>query len=187
MKYFFLMITCLSIYACSSTNNEKHLEAITKMNTSLDSLEKVMLANEIDTIAALRVATNTVELRIKNYYYSDTIDMALGKKMDAYKVMRRELGPLSKSYSTVKRGISEERKTLINLESDIKSSNGDKSKYQEYVDFENGKVDQLRKILAEYVKQKEKTMTSFHKLHKELYDFSIAVMNKNMNQKKPNR
>jgi hypothetical protein len=87
----------------------------------------------------------------------------------------------------VKRGISEERKTLINLESDIKNRNGDQTKYQEYVDFENGKVDQLRKILAEYVKQKEKTMTSFHKLHKELYDFSIAVMNKNMNQKKPNR
>ena len=187
MKYIFLMITCLSLYACSSTNNEKHLESISKMNTSLDSLEKVMLDNEIDTIAALRVATNTVELRIKNYYYSDTIDMALGKKMDAYKVMRRELGPLSKSYSTVKKGISEERQTLKNLLSDIQNGNGDKSKYQEYVDFENGKIDQLRKILAEYVKQKEKTMTTFHLLHKELYDFSIAVMNKNMNQKKPKR
>lgn len=187
MKYFFLMITCLSIYACSSSNNEKHLEAITKMNTSLDSIEKVMLANEIDTIAALRVATNTVELRIKNYYYADTIDMALGKKMDAYKVMRRELGPLSKSYSIVKKGISEERKTLTNLESDIKNSNGDRSKYQEYIEFETSKVDQLRKILAEYVRQKEKTMTTFHELHKELYDFSIDVMNKNINQKKPKR
>lgn len=187
MKYFFLMTMCFSIYACSVTNNEKHLEAISKMNTSLDSLEEVMLANEIDTLAALRVATNTVELRIKNYYYSDTIDMALGKKMDAYKVMRRELGPLSKSYSMVKKGISEERKTLTNLGADIKNNAGDKTKYQEFIDFEKVKVDQLRKILAEYVKQKDKTMTSFHKLHKALYDFSIDVMNKNLNRKKPMR
>src|SRR5574343_1794043 len=108
MKYIFLMITCLSLYACSSSNNEKHLKQIAKMNTALDSLEKIMLANEIDTIAALRIATNGVELRIKNNYYSDTIDMELGKKMDAYKVMRRELGPLSRSYTTVQTGISEE-------------------------------------------------------------------------------
>jgi uncharacterized lipoprotein YehR (DUF1307 family) len=87
----------------------------------------------------------------------------------------------------VKKGISEERKTLTNLGADIKNNAGDKTKYQEYIDFEKVKVDQLRKILAEYVKQKDKTMTSFHKLHKVLYDFSIDVMNKNLNRKKPLR
>lgn len=184
MKYFFLVMTCLSLYACSSSNNEKHLEQIAKMNTSLDSLEKVMLTNEIDTIAALRIATNGVELRIKNNYYSDTIDMELGKKMDAYKVMRRDLGPLSRSYTTVQTGITEERLSLKNLKTDIQNGNGDQSKYQEYVDFENGKVNQLSKILAEYVKEKNKTMETFHKLHKELYDFSIEVMNKKMSQTK---
>ena len=126
MKYFLVVLTCLSIYACSDTNNEKQLEAIDKMNTSLDSIETVMLANAIDTIAALRVATNGVELRIKNYYYADTIDMALGKKMDAYKVMRRNLGPLSRSYSTVRKGISVERLTLNNLKTDIKKGNDQK-------------------------------------------------------------
>jgi hypothetical protein len=185
MKYFLFALTCLSIYACSVANNDKQLEAITNLNVSLDSIEKVMLANEIDTIAALRVATNGVELRIKNYYYSDTIDMALGKKMDAYKVMRRSLGPLSRSYSTVREGISVERSTLKNLKTDIEKGKGEKNKYQEYVDFEKGKVNQLRKILAEYVKEKNKTMETFHELHNELYDFSIEVMNKNMNQPKP--
>lgn len=185
MKYFFLVITCLSLYACSSSNNEKHLEQIAKMNTSLDSLEKVMLANEIDTIAALRIATNGVELRIKNNYYSDTIDMELGKKMDAYKVMRRKLGPLSRSFTTVKTGITEERLSLKNLKTDIQNGNGDQSKYQEYVDFENGKVNQLSKILAEYVVEKTKTMKTFHELHQELYDFSIEVTKKKLNQSKP--
>jgi hypothetical protein len=180
-------MTCLSLYACSSSNNEKHLEQIAKMNTSLDSLEKVMLANEIDTIAALRIATNGVELRIKNNYYSDTIDMELGKKMDAYKVMRRSLGPLSRSYTTVQTGITEERIALTNLKTDIENGNGDVTKYQEYVDFENGKVNQLSKILGEYVKEKNKTMKTFHKLHQELYDFSIEVTNKKLNQSKQNK
>ncbi len=185
MKYVLFVLTCVALIACSSNKSAKHLEAIKSMNSSLDSIEKVMLENEIDTIAALRVATNGVELRIKNNYYSDTIDMALGKKMDAYKVMRRNLGPLSRSYSTVKKGIKEERLTLNNLKTDIQNQNGDRTKYQEYIDFEKGKVDQLRKILTEYVKEKTKTMETFHRLHKELYDFSIEVMNQKMNQKKP--
>ena len=70
--------------------------------------------------------------------------------------------------------------TIQNLH--IQNGNGDQSKYQEYVDFENGKVNQLSKILAEYVKEKNKTMKTFHKLHKELYDFSIEVMNKKLSQ-----
>jgi hypothetical protein len=110
--------------------------------------------------------------------------MELGKKMDAYKVMRRDLGPLSRSYTTVQTGITEERLSLKNLKMDIQNGNGDQSKYQEYVDFENGKVNQLSKILAEYVKEKNKTMKTFHKLHKELYDFSIEVMNKKLSQTK---
>ena len=185
MKYFFLLIPFLTIYACSNSSSEKHLDAITKMNTTLDSIEQVVLTNEIDTIAALMVATNGVELRIKNNYYSDSIDMELGKKMDAYKVMRRKLGPLSRSFTTVKTGIADERIALKNLKTDIQNGNGDKSKYQEYIDFEIGKVNQLSKILAEYVVEKTKTMKTFHELHQELYDFSIEVTKKQLNQSKP--
>ena len=179
--FFFVAIALAS---CTDLDKGKQIKKIEEMNSSLDSIQKVLFEHEIDTIAALRVATNAVELRIKNNYYSDTIDMELGKKMDAYKVMRRSLGPLGRSYTTIRKGVIDEKETLKNLRSDIESGNGDRSKYNEYVQFEEGKVEQLRKLLREYVTEKEKTMTTFNKLHRELDDFSMSLVEKNKNRKR---
>jgi hypothetical protein len=113
--------------------------------------------------------------------------MALGKKMDAYKVMRRSLGPLGRSFVTIKNGVNAERTALANLKKDIENGDGDRQKYSEYVDFEQGKVYQLRKLLTEYVKEKDKTMKTFNELHQELYDFSMEWYNKNKDKKIPGK
>lgn len=187
MKYLFFLLPVVALFSCTDLNKGKQISAIDGMNKTIDSIQTVLLENEIDTIAALQVATNTVELRIKNYYYADTIDMALGKKMDAYKVMRRSLGPLGRSFVTIKNGVKAERTALANLKKDIENGDGDRQKYGEYVDFEQAKVDQLRKLLTEYVEEKDKTMTTFNELHQELYDFSMEWYNKNKDKKIPGK
>lgn len=187
MKYFLLLLPLLGLLSCTDLNKGKQISAIDGMNKTIDSIQTVLLENEIDTIAALQVATNTVELRIKNYYYADTIDMALGRKMDAYKVMRRSLGPLGRSYVTIKNGVIAERTALSNLKKDIENGDGDRKKYDEYVQFEQGKVDQLRSLLSEYVKEKNKTMKTFNELHQELYDFSMEWYHKNKDRKVPGK
>lgn len=178
MKYLILLLCLGSLIACSDIKKSDQLASIDKMNISLDSIEKVLFENEIDTIAALGVATNTVELRIKNNYNADTIDMELGKKMDAYKVMRRTLGPLGKSFSIIKNGIIAEKETLTNLKADIEKGNGERQKYDEFIQFEKGKVEQLRSLLDDYVARKEKTMKTFHELHSELNAFSMSLLKK---------
>lgn len=185
MKYLFFLLPIITLFSCTDLNKGKQISAINGMNKTIDSIQTVLLENEIDTIAALQVATNTVELRIKNYYYADTIDMALGRKMDAYKVMRRSLGPLGRSFVTIKNGVSAERTALANLKKDIENGDGDRQKYDEYVQFEQGKVDQLRKLLTEYIKEKDKTMKIFNDLHQELYDFSMEWYHKNKDRKVP--
>lgn len=178
MKYLILLLSIGLLYACSDVKKNEQLAKIDKMNVSLDSIQTVLFENEIDTIAALSVATNTVELRIKNNYEADTIDMELGKKMDAYKVMRRTLGTLGRSFSVIKNGVIAEKETLSILKSDIEKGNGERSKYDEFVLFENGKVEQLRSLLNDYVSQKEKTMKTFHELHDELNAFSMSLLDK---------
>jgi hypothetical protein len=187
MKYLFFLLPIVALFSCTDLNKGKQINAIDVMNKTMDSVQTVLMENEIDTIAALQVATNTVELRIKNYYYADTIDMALGKKMDAYKVMRRSLGPLGRSFVTIKNGVTAERTALANLKKDIENGDGNRQKYSEYVEFEQYKVDQLRKLLTEYVKEKDKTMKTFNELHQELYDFSMEWYNKNKDKKIPGK
>lgn len=183
MKYFLFVLSIIVLSSCSDLKKGKQLESIDKMNASLDSIQTVLFQHEIDTIAALGVAANTLELRIKNNYYADTIDMALGKKMDAYKVMRRTLGPLGRSYSVIKNGVLTEKEVLKNLKSDIENGNGERKKYDEYVQFEEGKVDQLRSLLKDYVTEKEKTLKTFFELHDELNTFSLELLKKKQQSK----
>jgi hypothetical protein len=183
MKAVFNLIILLIFTACSGKEKEEQLSSIDSLNQSVDSIQKQLMAHEIDTIAALRVATNGVELRIKNYYFSDTIDIELGKKMDAYKVMRRNLGPLGKTFATIKNGLKSEKEDLTKLKKDIEHGNGKPEEFDEYITFESEKINQLKKLLDAYILEKEKTMKTFHLLHKELDAFSKDQYEKNKNRK----
>lgn len=171
----------LALFSCSDLRKGEHLKSIEKMNTALDSIQTVLIENQIDTLPALTVAAMGVELRIKNNYYADTIDIELGKKMDAFKVMRKRLGPLGSTYNTVRLGVEDEKKTLKDLRSDIENGDGDRSKYGEYVHFEQQKVDQLRSLLKEYVSEKEKALKTFNELYDELNAFSMSLLQKPTN------
>ena len=176
-----LLTINLALFSCSDLKKGEYLKSIEQMNTALDSIQTVLIENQIDTLPALTVAAMGVELRIKNNYYADTIDIALGKKMDAFKVMRKRLGPLGSTYNTIRLGVEDEKKTLKDLRSDIENGDGVRSKYGEYVHFEQQKVGQLRSLLKEYVSEKEKALKTFNELYDELNAFSMSLLQKPTN------
>jgi len=181
MKWFIAFSLLLTLFSCSDIKKSQQLASIDLLEKSIDSIQKVLGKNEIDTIAAVTVATMTVELRIKNNYYADTIDMALGKKMDAFKLMRRKIPKLGTSFNTIRTGVKEQKIALSNLKSDIENGNGDRKKYAEYVAFEESKTQQLRVLLKDYVAEKEKTMKEFDNLYPEMNAFSLSLLNKKKN------
>jgi hypothetical protein len=141
-------------------------------------IENERTVNEIDTLTALKIATNAVEIRIKNYLVLDTINLVLGKKMDAYKMMRRSLKPLGKQNSQLKQAIREEQKTLKALRSDIENGSGSRDKYESYILFEKNKLNQLQILLDEYLKLKNETMATYRELHPELNQLSLDLVRK---------
>lgn len=187
MKYLIFFFTVVLFSSCTDLDKGKQLDSISKMEKTLDSIQTVLNENKIDTLVGLKTAAGSVEIRIKNYYYSDTINLEFGKKMDSYKLMRRSLGPLGKSFSVIKNGVIAERTSLLNLKKDIENGDGLRKKYDEYILFEQGKVDQLKLLLSEYIKEKNKTMKTFNELHQELYDFSMMLYQKNKDIKRPQR
>jgi hypothetical protein len=174
-------------YSCQNKDNRNHLTEISRLQNDLDGIEKTLFDNEIDTIAALSMAASNVEIRIKNNYQSNKIDMEFGKKMNKFKVLRRNLRPLGRSFMTIKKGIVDERKVLENLKADIEQSRGDTEKYKEYIEFERGKVDQLRKLLVAYQEEKDRTMRDFFVLYRELDSFSMECLRKNQANPPPNK
>lgn len=178
MKFLFLLTLVFTFFGCVDLKKEDYLKRISKLERALDNMEQKLQENQIDSLVAWKQTTNGVELRIKNYLTLDTIDLILGKKIDAYKLMRRNWIPLGKQFLQLKTVMSEERKTLKDLARDIEAGAGDRAAYEQYLLFEKNKIKQLEVLLQEYVKLKAETVRTYQTLHNELNLFSIELLRK---------
>ena len=159
------------------------MQELQGLNTSLDSLDKILQDKKMDSGFYYSQLAGAVELRIKNFYFADTINLPLGQKMDAYKVMRRKLEPLAYDYQNLIKGIEATKNSIALLSEDIENGNGKREKYDEFVQFEANKVDQLLVLNKEYQSERETTLRTFYELHDELDAFSMELAEKAKNKK----
>lgn len=178
MRLFFFFTLIVLLGSCADLQKKEQLAKINGMNQRVDSLETELRKHTIDTITELKLSTSTVELRIKNNLFLDKVDLVLGRKMDAYKRMRRALNPLGAASKKVKDGINEERIALKNLYSDIENGYGERNKYEEYLAFESDKISKLTILINDYKQQKEVIFKTYSELHEELYTFSMSLLEK---------
>lgn len=174
----FVGVCTLLLTSCMDLETSNQLERIASMNKTIDSIETVFNENKFDSLSTISLKAYSVENRIKNHYYSDTINLAFGRKMDAFKVMRRSLTPCGKAMSMIPPTIADERKKLEELKTDIENGDGEREKYDEYVKFEEVKVGQLRAVLNDYVEAKNSAMKTYHDLYDELNNFSMSLLKK---------
>lgn len=178
MKIFYVLLLGFLVVSCADIQRTEQLSKIDAMNETLDSLEQVFITHQIDTMAQLKHSAYQVENRIKTYYVSDTINMELGRKMDEFKKMRKRFGPMGRATGMITNGIKEEREKLELLKNDIDNGNGERDKYDEHLQFEQGKVDQLRVLTEDYVDMKTTSLETFNNLYDELNAFSLSLVKK---------
>ena len=135
MKKHIVVLLLLSV-SCSDFDQEKQKKSVSSLSSEVKTFKKEFNAIKIDSISDLKLSTYEVERRIKQNYYSDTIDISFGQKMDDFKRMRRMLGPLGKEQARVKNSINEELLQLEKLQSDISKGFGKRESYNEYIQFE---------------------------------------------------
>ncbi len=189
-----LGILFLILVSCTDFDRKEQLKEIANMKQTVDSLQKNLEINRIDTLAGLRTAVMNLELRIRNNYTADTIDIELSKKMAQYQTVKKffvaekEEGgeneglnsqTLGAAYLVVKNGLLQEQKTLDLLKSDIENGNGERNKYNEYLQFEQNKVKQLTILLDDYKKHKDKVLKMFFDVYNELDPFVKSLEKKN--------
>lgn len=185
MKYLFLLtLATLFLTACSDAVKPRQLSSIDELTQKLDSLSTLIEANKLDSAEHYAQMAQGVELRIKNNYFSDTVDLALGKKMDAYKIMRRKFGPLAADYLNILNGSKEINESLRQLRHDIDNGDGERDKYDEYIVFEKSKVEQIEAMAKDYMDTREATMSTFTALHNEMDAFSRDLVKKAEAKKK---
>lgn len=167
MKWYFVAVAVLglSITSCKNDNKEELLSQIDEMENTLDSL--ALIANDTiglsasETIASVRATI----LKVKNNYNADTIDYELAEKMNSYKDIRKGISKNSGNLAKAKQTIPEVQKKLGDLRHDIESGVNDRDKYQEFINFEKSKVNEIEEVLRYYVEMNDKYHDKYDELH----------------------
>lgn len=176
---FYLVISFFVLASCSDLKKSKQLASIDEMSKKLDKILVETKANKVDSARYYSIEAREIELRIKNNYTLDTVDVPFGTKMNRFKNMRRAFGKFDEKYENLLMGCAEIKESLRQLRHDINNGNGDRAKYDEYVAFEKNKFDQIDTLAKEYFEQKNLHMATFTELYKEIEDFSFKLFNEN--------
>jgi hypothetical protein len=179
MRIVFATSIFLFFTACGSMEKQKQLNHLTKMIVQTDSLKKVLLQNKIDSIVDYQLKSNALFIRLKNNYKPTKVDLNFGKKVNEFKelqmlfILEKEENKrtLPGEFGIVFSSLDEEKKTLNLLKTDIENGRGDRNKYNEFIAFEQGKLNTIKDMLNHYLMRKNKYLPRFRKSIMELNDF----------------
>lgn len=167
MKWYFVVVAALSltVTSCNNDNKNELLSEIDKMENTLDSLEAV--ANDTTRYRATDIDASVREtiLKVKNNYVPDTIDYVLADQMNSYKEIRKAVSKNSGNLAKAKQSIPEVKQKLEDLKHDINNGINDRDKYQEFINYEKGKIQEIEHVLAYYVETTNKYYNRYDSLH----------------------
>jgi hypothetical protein len=185
----FISLCILLFWSCESSERKKQIDKLTAMIEVTDSLNRIFEKNKMDSAVEYQLAANTCMLRLKNNYKPNKVDMVLGEKVNEFKKLQRLFKKkhnhktLSDEANVISNSIREEKQALYNLKMDIEGGNGNQEKYNEFITFEQGKVNTIKVLLEQYVIRKNKYLPRFRKSVKELNDFMDKWEKENMSKK----
>jgi hypothetical protein len=179
MKPYVTFLLILLLTACESTEKHKQLSRLTKMIAQTDSLKSVLLQNKIDSVVDYQVQANALMMRLKNNYRPTKIDLNFGRKVNEFKelqmlfILEKEENKrtLPGEFGVVFSSLDEEKMTLNLLKVDVENGRGDKKKYNEFINFEQGKLNTIEGMLEHYLMRKKRYLPRFKKCLQELNEF----------------
>lgn len=167
----------LLLVACADEHQKEYLMKVEELSTSVETLEKEIITIQKDREEnktdqeIIEIVQSTLQ-SIKENYNSDTIELDLAKKLDAYQEIEEALSVNSGNFAKTKQAINEIKESLNNLHHDIEKGVNDRASYQRFIDFETEKIDNIQKILAYYKEQADSYISKFEELHPEIENFN---------------
>lgn len=171
MKPFILFSLILLFSACNSSKEQKQAESLIKMIAQTDSLNQVLLQHKMDSLVEYQIAANGLMIRVRTRYIPKKVDLDFGRKVEEFRFLqklvtckpKKNKRSLSGEYSTILSSLLEEKKTLDLLKKDIENGRGKKDEYNEFIQFENDKINSIKVLLDEYIRRKKHYLPKFKK------------------------
>lgn len=167
------------LLSCQDLKKDGQIKAIEQLEQKRDSIDQIF--SEIKSDSTTLVIANAVflEEQLRRRYEFDTLNLELGKKINEYKMIIKQLPPVLDLMDTLRERLQEEEETLHNLKTDIEKAAGDKAKYDEYIAFEQQKIMEIETQLQNALAYRKRSLDAYGRLDLEMRTFS-----KNLEKKK---
>ena len=167
MKWYFIAVATLGLTmtSCKNENKKELISEIERMESKLDSL--LTVANDTTRYRAEDIVTSVraTILKVKQNYMPDTIDYVLADQMNSYKEIRKAVSKNSGNLAKTKQTIPEVLTKLDDLKHDIKNGINDRDKYQDFINYEQTKIDEIEQVLSYYIETTNKYYNRYDSLH----------------------
>jgi hypothetical protein len=172
-KVFFLVLLLCS---CSDIEKDSQLSKIKTLQSNLTKNKQSFEVMKIDTLFVMKQRSSDLERKLKQNYKSDSVDLNLGRRIDAYKRMRRMFGPIGTLGTKLNNAFNEEALHLQHLYHDVYNGFGPRDKYDEYIRLETKKCGQITILLEDYLRIKTEAFEIYAKEHRFVADFVLQIM-----------
>ena len=149
MKFLYVISAVVLCTSCSDVKRSGYIDEIVKIQSSIDSMG--LIIEEIDFGSLDDLLTSSKEVEAKMVLLStDTIPLELALEIDHCVATISSGEAIKFGIEMLKEEISIVKGATESLMNDISEDSGHREKYEEYIQFEKDKVDELRSILDQY-------------------------------------
>lgn len=173
MKIFILSLVSLLLFvSCHDVKKQKQLKEITQLISTLSEISAEM--NEIDSSHMELILEEVMIVRssIQENYQNDTLSIQLGQDLEDYHLIAKQAQWVMGNIPFAKEIIAETQLRLNQLQTDIAYGNGERDKYDSYIQNEKEQVDELRKLHQSILKNSQDASDKYEKTHSKMLEFN---------------
>ncbi|MEX1191220.1 MAG: hypothetical protein WEA99_04550 [Brumimicrobium sp.] len=174
-KIIAIIIGFIILSGCQDKKKQTYLKEINAMDFKIDSLDKVSKEKRVDTINSIVMSVRSTISSVKDVYFADTIDMKIATMMNEYKEIRKVLSSNTGNISKATKALPEVKQKLKDLEHDINEGVGEREKYQEYINYEKNKIEEIESLLDYYIITNDKYISRYDSLHPLVVNFADSL------------
>lgn len=141
MRYWTFLISLIMLSSCSEFQKPDQLAALDKLELRIDSLQ--VLCEELQELDLASIQNKRADLISTVGQLQDTIDLNTAVLIDKVLIATGEAVELERQVAFLDSCLELEKNQLHSLRNDIKGALGKRNKYDEYIVFEEDRIDSL--------------------------------------------
>jgi hypothetical protein len=175
MRFFVCVILTCLLFACSDLHLSEQLSRVDHLQKNVDSL--IIVLNQVnDSKLKNDIEQNDFLLKeLTTLAAMDTIAEAEARLIDTLANLSNQLSTLKEQLKFIKANLSEQLKTNLALEDDIKNGFGKRDKYDQNLSFEENKLKRLESQLNDIKTKKVKTIIKIAVLNSKIWDLKVRL------------